>query len=172
MGFTPSDNYCHMRSSTSTKIYRAACLLLCLLCAFRAGAQSLDVTFSLKDTQPSGQQILDAIREQTSFRFTYNGEVSKRLAGNVKTGSKQLRVKEALELLQRTLRIGAEANGNYIVLNLLPDVPNAAQEMPGGRLSGLVTEAGSGQAAARRVRTTVAAEERDDDQRRRAFPVR
>lgn len=145
MGFTPSDNYCHMRSSTSTKIYRAACLLLCLLCAFRAGAQSLDVTFSLKDTQPSGQQILDAIREQTSFRFTYNGEVSKRLAGNVKTGSKQLRVKEALELLQRTLRIGAEANGNYIVLNLLPDVPNAAQEMPGGRLSGLVTEAGSGQ---------------------------
>src|SRR5687767_5595357 len=106
MGFTPSDNYCNMKAKKTYVLL----LLYTLFPAF-VHAQLQDVVFHLNEASSTGAKIITAIREQTSFRFTYNGEVSNRLNGVVKTDSKQLQVKEALELLQRTLKVGYEANG-------------------------------------------------------------
>lgn len=137
-----------MKSLMSTKIHTATGVLLLLLWGLfpsLAHAQSLDATFNLKNNNPTGVEIIAAIREQTSFRFTYNGEVRSRLTGAVKTNGRQLRVKEALGLLQRMLKIGYEATGNYVVLNLLPDGPEQPPVITTGRLRGHVTELGNGQ---------------------------
>ncbi|MNK12613.1 TonB-dependent Receptor Plug Domain protein [compost metagenome] len=112
--------------------------LITILMPHMVKAQGLDKIINLPAKGLTGLKIVTAIKEQSAIKFNYGEPINTRLSATIKTSSRQIRVKELLDLLKNACGLTYEISGNYITLSLQPSTKIVPQNP--GRISGKIVD--------------------------------
>src|SRR5262249_2937967 len=117
--------------------------LICFLCtvfiSLATSAQVQDKKINLPDGPLTDLKIVAAIKEQSGLRFNYAASLQTKLAVAIKSNSRQVTVKAALELIKNACGLNYEIDGEYITLRL-PSTPKAPAGVNAGSLEGTITD--------------------------------